>query len=89
VVFDTRIRLTKAEQLKEYIPHLTVGSIFYHFVDARRRTANRSDDFSEWLKGLGNSYQKLLEQIAALDPYFKSLTELRSQLCHILEENIK
>ncbi|MGW8207469.1 MAG: DUF5752 family protein [Syntrophobacteria bacterium] len=88
VVFDTRIRLTKPEQLKEYIANLTVGSIFYHFVDARRRTANRSDDFSEWLKGFGNSYNRLLEQIAALDPYFKSLTELRSQLSQIFEEYV-
>ena len=86
VVFDSRIRLTKPEQLREYIPRFTVGSIFYHFVDARRRTPNRSDDFSEWLKGFGNSYNSLLKQIAALDPYFKSLTELRSQLGQILEE---
>ncbi len=88
VVFDTRLRLTKPEQLKEYIAHLTVGSIFYHFVDARRRTANRGDDFSEWLKGFGNSYERLLEQIAAIDPYFKSLTELRSQLGQIFEEYV-
>jgi hypothetical protein len=57
-------------------------------VDARRRTANRSDDFSEWLKGFGDSYERLLEQIAALDPYFKSLTELRSQLSQIFEEYV-
>ena len=88
IVFDTRLRLTKPEQLKEYIANLTVGSIFYHFVDARRRTANRSDDFSEWLKGFGDSYNRLLEQIAALDPYFKSLTELRSQLSQIFEEYV-
>ena len=88
VVFDTRIRLTKPEQLKQYTANLTVGSIFYHFVDARRRTANRSDDFSEWIKGFGDSYEKLLEQIGALDPYFKSLTELRSQLSQIFEEYV-
>ena len=88
IVFDTRIRISEPEELKGHISQLTVGSIFYHFVDARRRTANRSDDFSEWLKGFGNSYNKLLEQIAALDPYFKSLTELRSQLSQIVEEYV-
>jgi len=86
VVFDTGNRISEPEELKGQIPQIGVGSIFYHFVDARRRTANRSDDFSEWLKGFGNSYNRLLEQIAALDPYFKSLTELRSQLGQILEE---
>jgi hypothetical protein len=88
IVFDTRIRISEPEELKGHIPQLTVGSIFYHFVDARRRTANRSDDFSEWIKGFGNSYNRLLEQIAALDPYFKSLTELRSQLSQIFEEYV-
>jgi hypothetical protein len=88
IVFDTRIRISEPEELKGHIPQLTVGSIFYHFVDARRRTANRSDVFSEWIKGFGNSYNRLLEQIAALDPYFKSLTELRSQLSQIFEEYV-
>jgi hypothetical protein len=86
VVFDTGMRLDKPEELKELIPQLTVGSVFYHFVDARRRTANRNDDLSEWLKGFGNSYDQLLAQIAAMDPYFKSLTELRSQLGSIFQE---
>ncbi len=86
VVFDTRMRINRPEELKEQIPQLTVSSVFYHFVDARRRTASRNDDFSEWLKGFGNSYEQLLKQIAALDPYFKSLTELRAQLGEIFEE---
>ncbi len=86
VVFDTGIRIDKPEELKELIPQFTVGSIFYHFVDARRRTANRNDDLSEWLKGFGNSYDQLLAQIAAMDPYFKSLTELRAQLGSIFKE---
>jgi hypothetical protein len=88
IVFDTGIRIGEPEELKVQIPQLTVGSIFYHFIDARRRTANRSDDFSEWLKGFGDTYSRLLEQIAALDPYFKSLTELRSQLRQIFEEYV-
>jgi hypothetical protein len=86
VVFDTGIRVGKPEELKPLIPQLTVGSVFYHFVDARRRTAHKNDDFSEWLMGFGDTYDMLLEQIASLDPYFKSLTELRSQLGEIFKE---
>ena len=88
VVFDTGIRISEPEELKELIPQLTVGSVFYHFVDARGRTANKNDDFSEWLMGFGDSYDELVEQIASLDPYFKSLTELRSQLGDIFKEYI-
>jgi hypothetical protein len=86
VVFDTGIRVSKPEELKELLPQLTVGSVFYHFVDARRRTADKKDDFSEWLMGFGDTYDVLLEQIASLDPYFKSLTELRTQLGDIFKE---
>jgi hypothetical protein len=86
VVFDTRIRISKPEELAALIPQLTVGSVFYHFVDARRRTPNKNDDFSEWLIGFGDKYNELLEQVASLDPYFKSLTELRAQLGEIFQE---
>ena len=86
VVFDTGIRLGKPEELKTLIPQLRVGSVFYHFVDARGRTANKNDDFSEWLIGFGDNYDELLEQISSLDPYFKSLTELRAQLGAIFKE---
>ena len=86
VVFDTGIRISRPGELKELIPQLTVGSVFYHFVDARGRTLNKNDDFSEWLMGFGDSYDELLAQIASLDPYFKSLTELRAQLGEIFEE---
>jgi hypothetical protein len=57
-------------------------------VDARGRTANKNDDFSEWLMGFGDGYDELVEQIASLDPYFKSLTELRSQLGDIFKEYV-
>ncbi|MEJ2232353.1 MAG: DUF5752 family protein [Syntrophobacterales bacterium] len=86
VVFDTGIRISNPKELKELIPQLTVGSVFYHFVDARRRTANKIDDFSEWLIGFADNYDELFEQIASLDPYFKSLTELRAQLGDIFKE---
>jgi hypothetical protein len=86
VVFDTGIRINNPKELKELIPQLTVGSVFYHFVDARRRTPNKIDDFSEWLIGFADNYDELFEQIASLDPYFKSLTELRAQLGEIFKE---
>jgi len=86
VVFDTGIRISNPIELKELIPQLTVGSVFYHFVDARRRTPNKIDDFSEWLIGFADDYDELIEQIASLDPYFKSLTELRAQLGEIFKE---
>jgi hypothetical protein len=80
VVFDSRIRVNRVEELAEKIEELSLGSVFYHFIDARRRTASGEDDFTEWLKCEGNRHRKLMRAISAIDPYFNSLIELREQL---------
>ncbi len=80
VVFDTRRVIHNPEELGQTIPHLSIGSIFYHFIDARRRTPERRDDFRAWLAGFGEEYFPLIDGLAAIDPYFSSLTELRNRL---------
>jgi len=80
VVFDTGRRLGKPAELATSMPNLTTSSIFYHFIDARRRTSDYRDDFSDWLTGFGNEFGSLQEQLACIDPYFSSLSELREEL---------
>lgn len=80
VVFDTRNRLREPQELAELIPHLSTSSIFYHFVDARRRVPLGRDDFSAWISGLDGRYEELLERLGGIDPYFGSLADLRDQL---------
>jgi hypothetical protein len=65
--------------------HLSVSSVFYHFIDARRRDPIRMDDFRAWLSGLGSQYDDLCEMLAAVDPFFQSLSELRLQLALIFQ----
>ncbi len=80
VVFDTNVRIENPEALGELLPRLSVSSIFYHFIDGRRRTPSRRDDFSEWLSGFGESCSGVVERLSAVDPYFSSLRELRQEL---------
>lgn len=80
VVFDTNVRIQNVEGLALYIPRLPTSSIFYHFIDARRRTSSRRDDFSEWLMGFGYEHAALVRKFGSIDPYFSTLTELRSEL---------
>ena len=80
VVFDTNLRIEDPAMLGELLPRLSVGSVFYHFIDGRRRTASRKDDFSEWLLGFGEKYACEVQRVPAIDPYFSSLTELRREL---------
>ena len=83
VVFDTRRRLKKPNELARRVRNLSAGSIFYHFIDARRRPPIRVDDFSAWLLGWGDTYADLLPRLAAIDPYFASLKELRRILADL------
>ena len=83
VVFDTGRRFYDPMELASLIPRLSVGSIFYHFIDARRRTQLGKDDFTEWLKGFDAGYEPLNKQIATIDPYFTTLVELRGELAEV------
>jgi len=88
VVFDTGRQIQGPEDLPSLIPTLSEGSIFYHFIDARRRTPDRRDDFSEWLEGLDGRWECLVEDLRALDPYFSSLAALREQLESVAREHL-
>jgi hypothetical protein len=65
---------------------MTSGSIFYHFIDSRRRTYGNIDDFSTWLYGFDGEYKDLIYQLSSIDPFFSSLTELRNQISEITND---
>jgi hypothetical protein len=80
VVFDTGIVIHRPEDLTEAIPAMSLGSVFYHFIDARRRFPFGVDDFRAWLSGFDGAYDELSGSLAGIDPYFITLSELRKQL---------
>jgi len=85
VVFDTAKRVEQPEELIDLIPHLSTSSIFYHFIDARRRLPINQDDFRYWLTCWGDRYAELNHHLAAIDPYFNGLTTIRQQLANAFE----
>lgn len=87
VVFDTARRLADPAELRTAVPEMSVGSIFYHFIDARRRDPVGADDFRAWLMGLGPEYQPVIQDLAAVDPYFESLYVLRDHLTELFERH--
>lgn len=87
VIFDTKKSLNLPEELGTHLPHMTLGSIFYHFIDARRRTPLGTDDFTSWLSSFGNEYNVLIEQLSGIDPYFITLMELRDELAKMFRRN--
>ncbi len=89
VVFDTGKRAENMEDLARLLPELSPGSVFYHVIDARRRVPFGQDDFSAWLAALGPEYEALRQALSEIDPYFGSLTDLRSHLCKAFDGFLK
>jgi hypothetical protein len=85
VVFDTGRRIATPQELSTAMPTLSLGSIYYHVIDARRREPQWVDDFRAWLGRFGDAYADTSRKLAELDPYFITLAELRSQLSAILQ----
>jgi hypothetical protein len=83
VVFDTGRRLDSPADLAGALDRMSTSSIFYHFIDARRRTPDGRDDFSDWLENWGETCAPLCSRMADIDPYFGSLAELRTELVRL------
>jgi hypothetical protein len=89
VVFGTDKSVCQPEELAALIPQLPASSIFYHFIDARRRVPEAGDDFSAWLVNFGERGDRICARLAQIDPYFIPLTVLRQQLATAFAEELE
>jgi hypothetical protein len=84
VVFPAQVPVSSPEELARSCARLSTGSIYFHFVDARRRTPERSDDFSAWLRRWGDGFAEASDALAAVDIHHESLVEMRTRIAAIL-----
>jgi hypothetical protein len=89
VVFDTGKIYNDPKDLVGVVPGMSLGSIFYHFIDSRRRTKDAKNDFSIWLSSFGDKYNGLIADLDNVDPYFTTLNELRQEINFILSDYFK
>ena len=80
VVFNSGITLERPEDLLSRLPEFSESSIYYHFIEARRRTPHRLDDFSAWLAGFGAGTENLIGKLATVNFYYLTLPELKETL---------
>ena len=81
VVIDTGARISQSGEMGERITRMSLGSIFYHFIDARRRTEEGRSDFVTWLRGFEEEEcDEFARRIDSIDPYFTTLAALRREL---------
>lgn len=86
VTFDTGDRIAHPRELAPAVEAMTNGSIYYHFLEARRRPAVGRDDFSTWLREDPEANGKYIAALEAIDVHFYSLAELRRQIVQALAE---
>ena len=60
---------------------LSSASLYFHFFEARLRLGRRTSDFSRWLTDRGRA--DLASAIDALNPYVRSLDELRRDIVQL------
>ncbi|MBA3603704.1 MAG: hypothetical protein H0W50_08705 [Parachlamydiaceae bacterium] len=80
IIFNTSYKMEHPKDLVKIIPAISRSSIFYHFIDARRREVIKLDDFSKWLRGFNNEFDTLVDRFKQIDPYFTSLSDLQKKL---------
>jgi len=88
VVFATGCTVTDPHRLADVVAAMSAGSVFYHFVDARRRTPESVDDFRAWLLGLPGDHTEAAARLGQVDPFFRSLVELREEIVTSLGETL-
>ena len=99
VVFSTHIVVQHPREFAELMPTLSAGSVFYHFIDARRRNKGGVDDFENWLESWSAAaaaapagpppFEDLRMRIRHIDPFFSSLTDLRAELAAAFRQHVR
>lgn len=87
VVFDTGIRIHEPRDLAAAVPRMSLGSVYFHFIDARLRQPLLVDDFRAWLAGCDGDQGELCSRLSDVDPYFTTLSNLRKQLSRVFVEH--
>lgn len=85
VIFNTGRVIESFGEMAAAVREMTSGSIFYHFIEAARRTPVRTDDFTAWIRANDSEMEPICSHISTIDPYFSSLEEIRTMIADILE----
>jgi hypothetical protein len=85
VVFDTKVKVETLPGLLPAVSRMTPGSIYFHIIEARRRTSDGRDDFSTWLRPLGGTANEIADVISQSDFYFLSLREIQERMVALLQ----
>jgi len=76
---------TDLGEFTDILGKITIDSIYFHFFEARLRLEREGNDFSNWIEhSIGDA--KLAQEISRLDPYTRTLDNLRETLIEIIKK---
>lgn len=84
---QTSRRFGTPEELAVAVPGISLGSIYYHFIDSRRRNPARTDDFRAWLAQFGAAYEPLCSRLGSIELHFTTLTGIRYSVINAFSEH--
>jgi len=85
-ILPTKYSARNLKEFADILKKITIDSIYYHIFESRLRLEKKSNDFSNWIEeSIGN--KRLAGIIAQLDPYTRTLEDLRKTLIKIIEKN--
>jgi hypothetical protein len=71
----------------EILKKITIDSIYFHIFEARLRLEKKTNDFSNWIEtSIGD--KELSLELAGLDPYTRTLEDLRGAIIGIIEKRL-
>lgn len=78
-VIPTTYTAYDLREFAQILRGITIDSIYFHIFEARLRLEKSANDFSNWIdKSLGD--KELADEISMLDPYTRTLEDLRETL---------
>jgi hypothetical protein len=66
----------------------TLGTFFFHLIEAPIRLEKQSNDFSEWLRETFGD-EELAQAIAGVNPYMYNLWELKAKILECVRKRLK
>ena len=87
VAYDTGQSFATPVALAEAVERISLRSFYFHVHEGRRRTAGKTDDFSEWLANYGAD-PKLVEDLRRVDFYALNLNQLRVSIQEVFRRHM-
>lgn len=83
-VLPTTYVARSVKQFRQILKKVSIHSLYFHIFEARMRLEKKDNDFSRWLRDLGE--RSLASKISKLDPYSYTLEALRREIISIIDK---